>query len=349
MISLYLHIGTEKTGSSHLQSVMALNRELLIGKGYWFPLAGKREQHLMKGMVSPGNAQALTNLIEKENYDKASQLLREHLTVAAAKKCDKVLLSNELLLLALSKDGGVENLQNVAQAAGFSEVHYLLVIRDPVEQALSLYKHRAKNGTAVDIEEWPATHYHYGKGLKGFLQQAKAADLLLTCRKYDRQGNQLDHLFFGDWLGLSPEGLKKPEKRVNPSLSISELLLMRQLRKQNPLLPGLFYNVLIQLPKVAKAKEPRIENYYKATLGNALADYSETWNVCNQFLPKETPIASPLYQAHTPDKVMTFSAEQGAAITQLIHKMQSPLFLARLGFIRYKRRLGRLRNFVLNR
>ena len=55
-MNLYLHIGTEKTGSSHLQSLSAINRDLLKKSGIWFPEAEKRDNMLLSGDISAGNA-----------------------------------------------------------------------------------------------------------------------------------------------------------------------------------------------------------------------------------------------------------------------------------------------------
>ena len=244
-----------------------------------------------------------------------------------------------MLLLALSQEDKVAKFQHSIREAGFTSAHYLLILRDPVDQALSLYKHRAKSGTAADIEEWVSEHYHYGDGLYNFLQQAKACDLPLSCRKYS---HQLDELFFNEWLGLATASLQKPGKRVNPSLSISELLLIRQLRQQNPVLPELLYRTFLQLPRNFKAQEPRIKSYYKAVLGNELNLYHKTWKTCNLHLPKDTPLSLAEHKAIEPNKVMTFSAQQGEAIAGLMHQLCSPVFLLKLTLIRYKRKLGRL-------
>ena len=325
---------------------MALNRDFLQQNNIWFPLAGKRERHLLQGQGSPRNAQGLTDALNTENNDEATQILGKHLAEAQARGCQKVLLSNELLMLALSQDNRVEIFQQIVQAVGFSRVYYFLLIRDPVDQALSLYKHRAKAGIAPDIEEWSAIHYHYGTGLKNFLQQAGACDLYLRCRKY---GNQLDHIFFREWLDIAPDKLKKPKKRVNPSLSISELLLIRQAREKDAVLPRLLYNAFLHLPKNAKAQEPRIKDYYKAVLSNALTQYMDTWKICNQHLPEDTPIQLPKQQAVESDKVMTFTAQQGEVIAQLMQQLRSPYFLMRLMFLKYKRKLGKLRNVALRK
>jgi hypothetical protein len=256
-----------------------------------------------------------------------------------------VLLSNELLVLALSREGNVKAFEQIVQATGYTQAHYLLILRDPVEQALSLYKHRAKAGTAPDIEVWSADHYHYGSGLKRFLQQATDCSLPLRCRKYSRQ---LEQLFFGEWLDIPPDQFKKPNKQVNPSLTISELLLIQQLRKQDTLLPKLLYSAFLQLPEQDKAQEPRIKKYYQGILNNALLQYRDTWEACNQYLPDDTPLQLPHPQTPEPDKALTFSARQAEAVSVLMRQLRSPLFLLKLTLIGFRQKLGQLRNRMFN-
>lgn len=328
---------------------MALNRDFLQKNSIWFPSAGKRDQALLAGQISAGNAQPLTNALNNGNVGKGNNILAEHLIEAQKRKCQKVLLSNELLLLALSQENKIGEFQKLIQVAGFAKVSYLLIIRDPVDQALSLYKHRAKAGDAPDIEKWPSNHYYYGTGLKKFLEQAKANNISLTCCKYNKQGNSLENACFREWLGLPPDELRRPQKRVNPSLSISELLLIRQVQKEDPILTKPLYDLLLHLPKEQKGLEPRIEAYYRAILSNELTQYLDTWNMCNEHLPADTPLAIPKKQTIIPDKVMTFTEEQGVVIAHLMHRLRSPYFLMYLAFIKYKRKLGRLLNLALRK
>jgi hypothetical protein len=254
-----------------------------------------------------------------------------------------VLLSNELLVLALSHGDNLQIFRQAVETTGYAQAHYLLILRDPVDQALSLYKHRAKSGKAPRIEEWPGRYFHYGTGLKNFLEQSAVCGLSLTCRKYS---HQLEVTFFEEWLGLSADRLKKPVKRVNPSLSISELLLIREARQKDNILPELLYQAFLTLPGERKAPEPRIEEYYKAVLGNALLQYKDTWQACNRQLPADTHLCLPEQHTVAPEKVMSFSADQAEAIATVMKQLRSPAFLMKLTFQICKRRLGKWLNRV---
>jgi len=140
--------------------------------GTYFPRGGRKEQQMLNGQVSSGNAQNLTNAINARNWEKVKSILQEHVAKAKERKCKIVLLSNELMVLALNSTTVWEQFDAVIVSAGFTHTRFLLILRNPVEQALSLYKHRAKGGTAADIEHWVPKHYYYGNGLLIFLKAA---------------------------------------------------------------------------------------------------------------------------------------------------------------------------------
>jgi len=344
-VKLYLHIGTEKTGSSHLQSLAAVNRSTLEQHGTYFPRGGRKEQQMLNGQVSSGNAQNLTNAINARNWEKVKSILQEHVAKAKERKCKIVLLSNELMVLALNSTTVWEQFDAVIVSAGFTHTRFLLILRNPVEQALSLYKHRAKGGTAADIEHWVPKHYYYGNGLLIFLKAAMQLQADLVCRKYQSKDGCLEEVFFKNWLGLNIQ-LKGFDKPVNPSLSFSELLLLKDIYKRHPYLIEEFYNRFIYIPRKQKATEPRLEAYYKAIMQQELSQYHRTWQVCNNCLPESEQLEIPeTVQSNTltTEKVLTFSVVQGEVLSQLLHDALSSSFRWHLRYITLRRNLGKLK------
>ena len=347
-MTLYLHIGTEKTGSSYLQSLAAQNREQLREAGIHFPSAGKRDAQMLRGKISAGNAQPLTDAIRSDNWLVVETLLLQWIKEAQAQHCHSLLLSNELLVLALALPGRLEQLNQRTTSLGIRDTQAILILRDPVEQALSLYKHRAKSGSALPIEEWPEIHYHYGKGLFDFLQEAESSDLTLKVRKYRKQG--LEDVFFRQWLGVKID--MSPVKRVvNPSLSLSELLLIRQLYQEDKWLPRFLYERLLPLSSHQKAPEPKLSQYYKAVLSEHLSSYQASWELCNTHLPEDEQLDIPVSSGQAvalSEKVLTFSPAQGELISRFIRESASLTFWWKLRFRAYKHRLGRLRNRIFS-
>lgn len=348
-MDIYLHIGTEKTGSSYLQSLAAINRETLQEKGIWFPHAGKREAELQQGKISAGNAQSLTDALEQDNWLGVERLLGAWLKESRSHACEQLLLSNELLLLALAKPNKLKRLLQIITQAGVQRVYSLLIIREPVDQALSLYKHRAKFGKAPLLADWPEDHYHYGQGLQLFLAAAESSPLQLSVRKY--RTHQLERLFFQDWLGIKGTWLQ-PKQVVNPSLSLSELLLIRQLREHDAWIPRFLYERLLALPRNQKAAEPKLTQYYKAILSQHLSKYKDTWETCNQFLSKDEKLDlsfTDVYDTGKEKQVMTFSAAQGEAIASFMREASTPAFQWKMRYKKYRNRLGLFRNKFLSK
>jgi hypothetical protein len=346
-VKLFLHIGTEKTGSSYLQSMAAQHREQLATAGIYFPSAGKRDAQMLSGEISAGNAQALCAALERGDTSRIQGLLEQHFRAAAQASLQAVLLSNELLVLALARPGVLELLQRSVLAAGYATLQMLLVLRDPVDQALSLYKHRAKGGTAPDIEVWAPRHYHYAPALADFLETVARLDIQLTCRKYRTESGQLECLFFKDWLGLNAN-LTIPQQVVNPSLTISELLLLRQLRQQQPHWTELLYRQMLALPKKDKADEPCLEAYYRQVLANYLSKQEATWAACNRFLPLGETLDWPKSVFAPPgEKILSFSEAQATILTQMMGAGLKLTFRWKLRLLAWRRKVGKLRGRLM--
>tara|TARA_B110000211_G_C14089961_1_gene558492 strand:- start:2656 stop:3708 length:1053 start_codon:yes stop_codon:yes gene_type:complete len=319
-MKLYLHIGTEKTGSSHLQSMCAINRNLLQQNGVCFPLEGKDSKSLIKGEISAGNAQSLTNSINANNFTECESFVAQCINQARVESCHSIFLSNELLLLALSKDNKLQQFISILNKLGVFEVEFLLILRDPIDQALSLYKHRAKSGSVLDIEEWPKKHYLYGKALVSFLEHEQLEKINLTVRKFSMVKGALEIMLFREWLNIK-EDLISPPKVVNPSLSLSELILLKKVRKHQPFLVNILYRKLIKVPKKNKYENGSIEQYHKEILSNEMAKYKGTWEICNQYLSTNEKIVIPKEdnkQILTNDKNSSFSDEQMEVIACII-------------------------------
>jgi hypothetical protein len=319
-MKLYLHIGTEKTGSSHLQSLSAINKNVLQQNGVWFPLEGKGNKSLIKGEISAGNAQSLTNAINANNFAECESFVVQRIAQAVAWSCHSIFLSNELLLLALATDNKLQQFISILNKLGISEVEFLLFLRDPVDQALSLYKHRAKSGNILDIEEWPTKNYVYGEALLSFLQHAQLEKINLTVRKFSKEKGALEMILFHEWLHIK-EDLIPPPKVVNPSLSLSELILLKKVGKHQPFLVNILFSKLVRIPKKDKFENGNIEQYHLDSLSNEMAKYKDTWEICNYFLPLSEKIfllKEKTYKQSISSKNSSFSDEQMEVIACFI-------------------------------
>lgn len=293
-MKILLHIGTEKTGSSHLQSLASINRDLLIQYGIYYPAEnGKNYKLSLKGEISAGNAQALTDALNLKDLNSCEIFIDECIKETIENKCDTLLLSNELLLLALAKENRLNQFEALFNKHQVDDIEMLLILRDPIDQALSLYKHRAKNGNVPEIEVWSEKFYIYGKALNFFFKEIKKnKGIKLTTRKFSTAAGALETILFKECLNLNIN-LSPPPKVVNPSLSLSELLLLKKVRQYEPYLVNILYKKLIKIDKKNKSEESSIEEYHKNFLSNYLFKYSETWDLCNVFLSQNDKIKIP--------------------------------------------------------
>ena len=340
-MKLYLHIGTEKTGSSYLQHIAAYNRKKLLQENIWYPISTKNEKLMLKGDISPGNGQDIADYINKKEFQTLEKRIAELVEQAKSQNSNKLLISNELLLLALSSKEALKTFEDSARAAGIKQVKYLLILRNPVDQALSLYKHRAKSGTAPDIEYWPIAHYHYGEALLTFFEQAEKEKIELTCRKYTTQEKGLETLLFRDWLNCTGEYYPL-NKQVNSSLNLSELLVIKEMRKQDEFIAGKLYDAFLELPKSEKAKDNEMEKYHRLILGNYLSQYKTTWIACNKKLPKNEHLEIPS-EKDTPtetfinEKKTALSPKQISMLLSLFKKYNNNFFSVQRHIYKLKR------------
>jgi hypothetical protein len=337
-VNLYIHIGTEKTGSSFLQKVCALNREWLRRSGFHFPKAGKHERRLIRGTISPGNAIELAELVGANTWDRVERWLAERITEAKRLSCGNLLLSHELLFSSLGQKEVVKRLNERLERLGVSHAHALLFVRDPVDHAISLYKHRGKGGHIRPIEEWIRVNYPTASELEGIIGVAESGGLQLTLRKYQKNSCALLAAFFVDWLGTGhpptcPEGL------VNPSLTLSEIELLRQLADSRSGDVPLFYHNLLMVPREKKHEDSQLEDMARLTVSNYLASSNDTWQKLDQLVVKDggLEVPEPNSSALRSNTPYSYSDAQLSAIAKSCSEARTARYNLTMLFDRYLR------------
>lgn len=291
-MKLLLHVGTEKTGSSYLQTSCGQNRQFLQKSGLWFPDAGEYEKQMQQGIVSPGNGLELGGHIGSDSWANVTTWLAERVNEAKRRECERLLLSYELLFAELSADGAVEKLQSAATAAGIAEIGCLLVIREPIDHVISLYKHRAKSGRAGSIEQWIEQGYSLPQQIEDFLAQVDKSSVQLLVRKYEKSSAALVRMFFTDWLGIT-EPPTRIDSHVNPSLSLSELAVIRHVVASRPDHRRAFYSEFLALSREQKADESDMEVEMAKGVETHLSRFNEVWQLLDARLAADGGIEIP--------------------------------------------------------
>ncbi|WP_428929784.1 hypothetical protein [Marinibacterium sp. SX1] len=211
--SIYLHIGLGKTGSSYIQSSLALSADALRDRGICYPSAGRQHERALAGDVNVGNLPPTKGrgFHTDGSYDAA-------VDAAEMGDCTRLVFSNEGLFSSIVN----QNLwPEIRARAAQVPTHLLLFIRDPLDHALSAYKQGVKGGLSKPIEGF-LEGYAVPRQVDRFLDLAGEAPVTVTVRNYSRHRKTL-LAETEAWLDLAPGQLAIPAKaQVNRSLTRAE-------------------------------------------------------------------------------------------------------------------------------
>ena len=243
-VRLHLHVGHGKTGSSFLQSWLSINATTLQERmGLLYPdrcpISGRLDRRAQQSQFSMGNGYVLQPLLDPScGFYRAKRwrrrLFRQHGVDDQALK--GVLFSYEPWARHLPSQ--LNHLLSKTELLGFEGLDLWLLVRDPLDHAVSVYGQMVKrHGFAGCLNEWLEI-YDFPKALLHFLKTIRSCDgsLCLTVDHYGRNKRSLIELL-KDWLSLSPD-LDYSETRtvVNRSLTFQELCLVRYLNARDPAL-----------------------------------------------------------------------------------------------------------------
>jgi len=288
-MKLYLHIGTEKTGSSFLQSYLAKNRSFLLKNGIHFPKAGIKESNMLKGKISPGNADELDKYLAQKDWTQVEKWLISKFDEAKQKKCHSILLSNEILVLRFAEDKVLNEFVRIATTLYFEVQDVLMMIREPISQALSLYKHRSKIGIMLPVDEWLKGQYILADKLINFYKNLSKSEISLLQYPYQKDSAYLVEVCINKWLKLD-EKIAIEHTPVNPSLTLSELRVLCELHPKNPYLAKKYYDFMIQLNSNLKSDDQLYKTFVKDQMNNYMVNYNSLWKTVHEHMSCESSL-----------------------------------------------------------
>ena len=349
-MKILFHIGSPKAGSSFLQTLCARSRTELAAVGIHFPVGTPHDEECMlSGRISAGNALHLAHFVREGKWDSAGQWLERAAGKAAAQRCDRILLSSEWLLGSLAHQDRLAEFSLRLEQLGYGSPEFLLVLRDPVGQFISLYKHRAKSGTVGSIDVWSVNGYDLPHRLTSIREQLETSGCTLTVRGYGKAPGSLENVFFADWLGVPvPNG--NSNLLVNPSLSLSELVLLRQLREARPGLVPFLYERLLAVDPSVKTEGSAMQAHARQVAVHAVARHAEEWRHWNRFLPEAERfiMPEPEHEPGPEPAELVLSSTQWAVLMSLLADATRPRFL--LGLLwasRLRPALARIKRAVM--
>jgi len=189
---LYLHIGTEKTGSTALQTVSGKNRDTLMRHGILYPRTpGERNHVKLTVFAADGpntlNLRRLAGLVPDDKYKSFKAHFADELrSEVLASQCTRIYLSNEHLSSRLISAQEVRRLATIVRPLA-DVVKIVVYLRPQPELFLSSYSTAIKAGRTKALEPPKETQDHrYNYERKLSLWAEVFGEENVNVRIYDR-------------------------------------------------------------------------------------------------------------------------------------------------------------------
>ena len=225
MRNILLHIGRHKTGTTAIQHFLWYNRAALRGKGWLVPHAGRVNagHHGFSRALAPGELK----------QDPTQDLTR----IRALRQLRRELVDVEDQTRVVISSEAFQNCRPSDVAAAFEEYvpRVIVYLRNQLDYLPSAYAQRVHGSNYQGtLEEYYTDIFQHGLDYYAFLQdwQTVFPDAF-TVRRYNPASIVED--FCAQGLGLTLQGLQKPQGDQNPSLNS---LVTEFKRRQNMLPEG---------------------------------------------------------------------------------------------------------------
>lgn len=214
MTQLVLHIGHGKTGSSHIQSTLALNINKLKKLGINYPSPTDLDK-AKKGYINSGNGQLFIKELDKLNRKK---ILKKEITLYSDETLIKTLINKKNFNFFLDKN--------------HKEIKVILYTRNFFEFEISNWGQLVKRHYCTkDLNTFLKNNHPSGtyKLVRDWIDLSKLYNFDLIIRNYSNYKNNIFNIFLEDVLGekIKDNTFIKPKNNVNRSLSLTEYEIIR--------------------------------------------------------------------------------------------------------------------------
>ena len=211
MKNLIIHVGFGKTGSSYIQSALALNQKQLKKNSIYYP-DHPRSSAASQGEITSGNISPALDL--DANAKKAARWTL----------CNSLLYSNEGLFGDLHK-----NQERYRELNKKFRLHIILYIRNPLSHAISCYQQTVKRGgSVISAGAYISEHYKHINLLEAVIEFLEREDIPFTVLNYSKWKYNLLDSFYRAIGADSAENFTPPVKdKINRSMTNSEIKLQR--------------------------------------------------------------------------------------------------------------------------
>jgi hypothetical protein len=215
--TVYLHVGHGKTGSSYVQSSLALSRQALTETGISYPVPEDYLERALAGRINPGNLSPGPG--ETAHHKGTFSAFAKGLRFSEGQS---LLVSNENIYSSIAREGFLDE---VWAAYPDAAIRVLLFIRNPMDHAISAYQQNVKRrGRKNSLSDYLKS-YTFPMMIGRSLEAIRKSDAKLTVLNYSNHKSALLRRV-EDWLD-APAGLltEPPVSQVNRSLTRTELQL----------------------------------------------------------------------------------------------------------------------------
>jgi hypothetical protein len=267
-LDLYLHIGTEKTGTTSLQKFLKEHRNALGERRTLYPLSPGKSNHTALATVALDDSRRgpLRRMAGVTSARQLKSFRADFVKNLAAElkdgSYDKVIMSNEHCSTRLVSDPELEYLRDLLKPF-FDAIHIVVYIRRQDDYLLSGYSTHVKNGLTdpVRLPEGEKALQRYDHwGLLSRWARVFGRERIV-CRKYERTelvGGSIEDDFLAV-VGVAGEPDLEKQFAMNQSLDASALEFLRlfnkytTLEERPPALIGLLASIsdgpLMSLPE----------------------------------------------------------------------------------------------------
>ena len=309
---LFLHIGHGKTGTSAIQSSLAIASNDLAGQGISYPIQQSLRDRASRLEITSGNWEPKSEV----------SLSDELLEIAENNENDlKIILSSESLFWLVP-----ELIQNKSKWENNIDMHIILAVREIEEMLSSEYQQRVKrHGDSMPLEQFlRARHFissHHAKAAEiiELMNQSNISNNIINYSRHKRDISQLIFKFIG------AEELYPADQMagaiINRSLSRKELEMLITINalyyNKYPWISTRISDALIKNQPQLQAQQcklakPQLEKVYKEN-----DTYLQTINACldpNEQLTMLSTLSHEVIQASSPEQVQKIRDEETISI-----------------------------------
>jgi hypothetical protein len=224
--TLYLHIGSPKTGSSYIQTSLRLSREKLAEKGLIYP-SGTEMSRLDERSWTAGNGIFLFS--PKSKVDR-------YIETSLGRSARGIVFSSESMLIGLSDPATRKRMAEILRRFDIKNVRILVYLREPIAYGVSYWLQMVKrHGYTSDLDTFLTETSFIQDKMK---MTSEVLDFLsiqngfeITALNYSYCKKDL-LATVSKWLELERETLVIPKaEKVNRSLDAGETFLQLELNR----------------------------------------------------------------------------------------------------------------------